>query len=158
MTKAICDMMETEKVQDSIHEGFEPAVCCEDILLKASKQAMDEILKNPDETNFVAFSTPLKLILQNTLGETIEELEDGFKNGQDDVWKWIHYNRSNHNAAQVPPSMAMMADMKSQQQVNVLKGMFQKYGEGKRQGNGDGDSEMKDEEEVKQPEAVQVDP
>ena len=89
-----------------------PAVCCEDIFLKSAKLAMKEVLSRPNETDFKAFADPLKLIIQNTVGEIMEELEDGFKNGQEDVWKWVHYNFSNYNTAQVPPNMAMMANMK----------------------------------------------
>ena len=69
----------------------------------------------PREQSFVDFSAPLKLIMEDAIGEIVKELEDGFINGQEDVWRWVDYNINEFNISQAPPNMAMMAKMKSQQ-------------------------------------------
>lgn len=43
----------------------------------------------------------------------MDELKDGFINGEEDVWKWCSNNITAYNAASAPPNMAMMANMKS---------------------------------------------
>jgi hypothetical protein len=55
------------------------------------------------------------MILENVVGETIEEIEDGFINGQDDVWRFLEESLLEHNSANIPPQMAMMAKMKTSQ-------------------------------------------
>jgi hypothetical protein len=45
----------------------------------------------------------------------MDELKDGFINGEGDVWKWCQNNITAYNTAQAPPAMAMMANMKSNQ-------------------------------------------
>lgn len=65
--------------------------------------------------------------MEDAIGEIVKELEDGFINGQEDVWRWVDYNINEFNISQAPPNMAMMAKMKSQQQFNMLKQMHEKY-------------------------------
>ena len=81
------------------------------------------MLSQPREQGFGDFSTPLKLIMEDAVGELLKETEDGFVNGQDDFWRWVDYNLNEYNADSAPPNMAMMAKMKSQQQLNMLKQM-----------------------------------
>ena len=61
--------------------------------------------------------------MEDAVGELLKETEDGFVNGQEDFWRWVDYNLNEYNAASAPPNMAMMAKMKSQQQLNMLKQM-----------------------------------
>lgn len=78
-----------------------------------------------DSSSWENFSTPVKACMDKGVFELVNELSDGFKNGEDGVWAWVQYNITEHNLAQAPPNMAMMAQMKSNQQVNMLKNAYQ---------------------------------
>lgn len=43
LSKQICDKIKTEKVQESIHEGFEPAMVVDDLIVKYSEQACNKV-------------------------------------------------------------------------------------------------------------------
>ena len=49
------------------------------------------------------------------VGEIFEELEDGFTNGEEGVLAWIEQNVKAYNFENLPPNMAMIANMKTQQ-------------------------------------------
>ena len=67
------------------------------------------------------FHGPLKSLLEKFVGEAIDDLQDGFINGEEDLWKWIEFNVKDYNISSAPPAMNMMANMKSQQQMNMLR-------------------------------------
>jgi hypothetical protein len=49
-------------VQDSIHEGFEPIMCLEEILVKHAKQAIDKLMASSRTQGFEQFKTVMKEI------------------------------------------------------------------------------------------------
>ena len=116
-----------DKFEDLIHEGFDPIMCMEDIIAKYAKQTIRSVMSAPRERTFAELHAPLRSIMENFAGESVEDLEDGFINGQEDMWKWVESNIQAYNVACAPPNMAMMANMKSQQQFNMLKNQYVKY-------------------------------
>jgi hypothetical protein len=62
---------------------------------------------------FDLFKTVFKTIFHKFIGESFEELKDGFKEGEEDVMVWIQSNVSDYNKSSVPPNQQMMAMMKT---------------------------------------------
>jgi hypothetical protein len=69
----------------------------------------------------------MKSVFHLGVGEAFDELKDGFKNEEQDVMAWIQYNLTEYNKSQVPPNQQMIAMMKTQQQMAMVKGAYQSY-------------------------------
>ena len=61
----------------------------------------------------------------------MEALQDGFVNGQDDVWAWLKVNIMDHNLKSCPPNMDFVADMKTTQIILMMKQAYGRYNETK---------------------------
>jgi hypothetical protein len=60
LSKSLCSKLKTEGVKDTIHEGFEPIMCLEEILEKYAKQAIDKLLAGSRTQGFDSFKTTMK--------------------------------------------------------------------------------------------------
>ena len=52
LSKSLCLKLKTEGVKDSIHEGFEPIMCLEEIMVKYSKEAIDKLMESSRTQGF----------------------------------------------------------------------------------------------------------
>lgn len=125
--KQLCNKLKTEGVKDSIHEGFEPAMNIQEVLEKSLKVGIEQILQRGPEQSFADFYPAVKEQAVDALGKSVEELEDGFVNGEADVLKFIEYNIEEYNKATAgppPPGDNGMAErmlkMKSAQQLAMV--------------------------------------
>jgi hypothetical protein len=80
LSKALCSKLKTEGVKDSIHEGFEPIMCLEEIMVKYVKMAIDKLMESSRTQGFESFKNSMKEIFHKGVGEAFDELKDGFKN------------------------------------------------------------------------------
>ena len=125
--KQICDKLKTEGVKDSIHEGFEPVMNIQDVLEKSLAVGIEKILQGGAGQGFAAFYPAIKEQAIDALGKSVEEIEDGFVNGEADVLKFIEYNINEYNKASAgppPPGDNGMAErmmkMKGAQQLAMV--------------------------------------
>ena len=102
-------------------------MCFGEIMEKYAKQAIDKIMESNRNQGFDLFKTVFKTIFHKFIGESFEELKDGFKEGEEDVMVWIQYNVSEYNNSIVPPNQKMIAMMKTQQQMAMIKVAYNGY-------------------------------
>lgn len=115
LAEQVAEKLSDEKDSENIHEGFEPKMVVQDIVKAYTIKAARVVKQLSDNCeDFVAFQTPLKRLGMEAFAEFMDEVRDGFVNGENDVWKWCLNNIQAYNLAQAPPQMAPMANMKSQ--------------------------------------------
>jgi hypothetical protein len=107
-------------------------MCLEEIMVKYVQMAVDKLMESSRTQGFESFKNSMKEIFHKGVGEAFDELKDGFKNEEQDVMAWIQYNLTEYNKAQVPPNQQMIAMMKTQQQMAMVKGAYQSYLDGKK--------------------------
>lgn len=126
LSEEIAAKLSDDKDQANIHEGFEPKMVVQDIVKAYTIRAARVVQEQPDGLeDYLQFLAPLKRLAMEAVAEFMDEVRDGFVNGDEDVWKWCLNNIQAYNVAQAPPQMAMMANMKSQQQLAMLKAFYQ---------------------------------
>lgn len=57
----------------------------------------------------------------------MEALEDGFVNGQEDVWNWLRTGIKDYQLQHAPPNMSFVADMKTTQAILMMKQAYERY-------------------------------
>lgn len=132
---SIAEKLKTEGVQDKIHEGFDPVMNIREQLVLFGKEAIEKIYEGGENQPFADFFAAMKKISVQAIGHIVEEIEDGFVDGEDDVWKFVEYNIMEQNKASAPPlppgAPPGMADgmikMKSQQQVMMIRKAYDQY-------------------------------
>jgi len=92
-----------DKVKNMIHEGFDPVMCAKEVIQGHLSAMMMHILDGPREMPFAQWKAPFEVKLQKLIGETVEELEDGFQNGQEGVWALFGLSLEEYNVASAPP-------------------------------------------------------
>jgi len=80
LSKSLCSKLKTEGVQDTIHEGFEPIMCLEEIMVNYAKMAIDKLMESSRTQGFDSFKDSMKGIFHKGVGEAFDELKGGFKN------------------------------------------------------------------------------
>lgn len=101
-----------EEIKSHIHEGFEPLLVSEEVIDNHFGRILDLILdfdsaNSPD----AKFIEEMKDALSFLIGEWIEELEDGFHNGMQDVVIFFRENLKRVVEQAVGPEMGMMVTM-----------------------------------------------
>ena len=101
-----------EEIKSHIHEGFEPLLVSEEVIDNHFVRIIDLILDfdsaNSTDANFIE---EMKDALSFLIGEWIEELEDGFHNGMQDVVIFFRENLKRVVEQAVGPEMGMMVAM-----------------------------------------------
>ena len=96
-------------------------MCLEEIMVNYAKVAIDKLMESSRNQGFDSFKESMKEIFHKGVGEAFDELKGGFKNEDQDVMAWIQYNLTEYNKSQVPPNQQMIAMMKTQQQMAMVK-------------------------------------
>jgi hypothetical protein len=112
-SEALKGMFEVpEEIMSHIHEGFEPLLVSEEVIDNHFVRIIDLILDfdsaNSTDANFIE---EMKDALSFLIGEWIEELEDGFHNGMQDVVIFFRENLKRVVQQAVGPEMGMMVAM-----------------------------------------------
>lgn len=64
------------------------------------------IYEGGEDQSFADFFASFKKISVNALGKIVEEIEEGFVDGEDDVWAFVEYNICEYNKASAPAAPA----------------------------------------------------
>jgi len=80
------------EVQPNVHEGFDPILVSEDVVDTHFTRILDVILDFDDTQSDAIFIEEMKDALAYFIGEWIEELQDGFMNGMQDVVVFFREN------------------------------------------------------------------
>lgn len=100
------------EVEANVHEGFEPLTVSSDILDTYMIKFINVILDHDDKTTPDAvFVENLKSTLVWFIGEWIDELQDGFVNGMQDVIIFFRKNLEKVLTEMGGPEMGMMISM-----------------------------------------------
>lgn len=67
------------------------------------KQGIQKIFDGGEDQSFADFFTSLKEISVIAVGKIVDEIEEGFVDGVDDVWAFVEYNITEYNKATAPP-------------------------------------------------------
>lgn len=129
LAASVTDKLQTEKIQESIHEGFDPVLNINELFIEHGKRGIEAVYEGGRDQPFAQFFANFKKIGVNAVGKVMEEIEEGFVNGEDDVWAFVDYNLTEQALASAPrappgtpPGMAeSMVRMKTQQQMAMLK-------------------------------------
>jgi len=81
--------------------------------------------------DWASFSEELKPTMVKSLGETIEELADGFQNGDEGVFKFLSTNMMEYYKKTLPPEQMAFAAMKVGPVLFIVKGQYQTYKDNK---------------------------
>jgi len=120
--------LSNEGLGDSIHEGFDPIVSSEDLITKFAKEMFDTILEeNTKEQSYEEFVSRGKGIFVRFVGETISEISDGFQNGEQDCFKWIHANIERYHKANTPENLQMLVKVKTTQNLAAIQSAYEHY-------------------------------
>lgn len=115
--------LSTEGVAEMVHEGFDPTVAAQEPLVNAAVSVTEAILV-ADRSSWMAFADVLSPLGRKCVGETVDELKDGFTNGVDGVFAWFQANATRHYMKTLPQVQAMM---KVGPIVFVLRTEYTKY-------------------------------
>ena len=96
------------EVQPNVHEGFDPILVSEDVVDTHLTRILDVILDFDDTQSDAIFIEEMKDALAYFIGEWIEELQDGFMNGMQDVVVFFRENFKILIAQGAGPEMGMM--------------------------------------------------
>lgn len=117
------------EIKGRIHEGFEPLLVSEEVIDNHFGRVLDVILDfeasgQPDSQ----FIEEMKDALAYFIGEWIEELEDGFHNGMQDVVIFFRENFKKLIELAAGPEMGMMVSMLGTDTImNFVTKAFTRY-------------------------------
>ena len=103
LADSITSKLKTDGVKDKIHEGFDPIMNIQEQLVLFGKQGIEKIYEGGENQPFAEFLAAMKRISVQAVGKIVEEIEDGFVDGEEDVWKFVEYNITEYNKASAPP-------------------------------------------------------
>lgn len=92
LAASVTDKLQTEKVQESIHEGFDPILNINELLVEHGKRGIEAVYEGGRDQPFATFFAKFKETGVDALGKVMEEVEEGFVNGEEDVWAFVEYN------------------------------------------------------------------
>ena len=120
------------EIEPNIYEGFDPVLVSGDVIDVHFAKALNLILDFNDSKPDSQFIEEIKDILIFLIGEWIEELQDGFKNGMSDVVIFLRDNFKAMIQAGAGPEMGMMIGALGTDTIMnfVIKG-YDKYREKK---------------------------
>lgn len=110
-----------------IHEGFDPIVSSEEYTTKYGKELIECILDGNRDQTYEEFISKGKGIFVKFVGETINEMIDGFKEGESDCFKWIQANVENYHKTNTPENLQMLVKVKTTQNLMALKSAYEHY-------------------------------
>jgi hypothetical protein len=96
-----------------IHEGFDPIVSSEEYTTKYAKELIESILGGNRDQTYEEFISKGKGVFVRFVGETINEIVDGFKEGEADCFKWIQANVEKYHKANTPENLQMLVKVKT---------------------------------------------
>lgn len=95
-------------VQLNVHEGFDPVLVSEEVVDTHFARILDVILDFDDSQTDAQFIEEMKDVLAFFIGEWIDELQDGFINGMQDVVLFFRENFKAIISESAGPDMAMI--------------------------------------------------
>lgn len=96
-------------LKNTIHEGFDPSLVLDDLITVSLPNFVDLILDFKGDDN--AFVNMLKGKMGTTIASWIDELEEGFVNGPDNVIAFLKENVAEILKASCEPSKKMIVNM-----------------------------------------------
>ena len=121
-----------QEIKDHIHEGFEPLLVSEEVVDTHFGRVLDVILDFDSSKSDAQFIEEMKDALAHFVGEWIEELEDGFHNGMQDVVIFFRENFKTVIEAAAGPDMGMMVAMMGTDTImNYVTKCYTRYRERK---------------------------
>lgn len=127
LTKEGLALLSNEEVKTKLHEEFDPIASIEDTLIKNGKIIIDMILSGPRERGFEEFKNSFKGVMVDFVGMAVQELQDGFVDGEEDVFAWVKANVMRYNMIGKAPGDSMMAHIKTAQQVAMAKSAWAEW-------------------------------
>lgn len=118
----LSESMVNDGVMDMIYEGFDPTIALQDPLEKHLVNVFHKIMSINSNLDWASFSEQLKPTMVKSLGETIEELADGFQNGEEGVFKFFSTNMMEYYKKTLPPEQMAFAAMKVGPVLFIVKG------------------------------------
>ncbi len=122
------------EVEPNIYEGFDPLLVSGDVIDAHFAKALNLILDFSDSSPDSQFIEEVKDALILLIGEWIDELQDGFKNGMSDVVIFLRDNFKALIQAGAGPEMGMMIGALGTDTImNYVTKAYAKYREKKDQ-------------------------
>ena len=94
-----------DKCKDLVHEGFDPVLVCNEVIEEKSRPILDEIVDFDDDDD--EFIEMLRDRSTEMIGAVLEDIEEGFKEGLDDMKVFVKENVSAILKASSTPDKAI---------------------------------------------------
>lgn len=89
ISNSICDKLSLEDSKENLNEDYDVMLLVGEMLQAYIKKALKQVLTGPKDQSFSDFQLPLRNLMEEAVGNMMEELRDAFKGGEEDVWKWV---------------------------------------------------------------------